>query len=253
MKKPDFLGEIVNVAVDRFNRSRLTERRLVLVPDLDKPFYDEDRLWTYHSHHFVGEPRFATAYARAVRACSGDYHIAWRTHTALWAAAVAATTDGSFVECGTGRGHMASAICDYLNWTNRPFFLFDSFLPTYPDEHGRQPDSGRIHPAYAHDIGAVASNFSEWPGVKLVQGFIPDCLVDTGPVSFLHVDLNNAPSEAEAVRYFWPKLVSGGVMLFDDYGHEGYEAQLESADALAAELGFEIFAVPTGQGLVVRA
>jgi len=220
--------------------------------DKEAPFYAEDGLWTDHGHAFVGDERFANAYRRAEQAGGSDYCIRWRVHTILWAAERAAGLDGGFVECGTGRGFMASAICEYLEWADRPFYLYDTFAPTLPDEHGVQAADGIVHPVYAEDARSVAENFAEWPGVKLIVGQIPGSLLDAGPIAFLHVDLNHAVAEEATVRHFWPRLTAGAPVIFDDYGFPGYEAQREAADRLGHELGFRILALPTGQGLVLR-
>ena len=74
--------------------------------------------------------------------------------------------------------------------------------------------------------------------MRLVVGSIPDTLLDTSPVAFLHVDSNNAPAEEAVVRHFWPKLTPGAPVIFDDYGFQGYELQREAADRLGLELGF---------------
>lgn len=252
MNKPLLLGRSLNAAVDLFNRNPWTERRLELVPRNDAPFYAEDGLWTYHGHSFVEDPRFAVAYRRAMQATGADYCVRWRVHTILWAAQRAAGLDGAFVECGTGRGFMASAICQYLDWGDRPFYLYDTFLPTFPDERGEQSQSGPAEPVYAAGPVPVARNFTEWPGVQLVVGKVPDTLLDTQPVAFLHVDFNHPAAEEAAVRHFWPRLTPGAPMIFDDYGYDGFEAQREAADRLSEELGFSILALPTGQGLVLR-
>jgi len=40
----------------------------------------------------VEDPAFARAYARGVQATGTDYGIRWRTHVALWAAAIGQQT-----------------------------------------------------------------------------------------------------------------------------------------------------------------
>jgi hypothetical protein len=252
VKKPAVLGRALHTAVDLYNRSDWTENRLLLVPGKEGRLYAEDGLWTSHVHAFVEDAAYERAYQRGVAACAMDYHIRWRAHTVLWAATLGAKLDGAFVECGTGRGFMASAICEYLGWGERPFYLYDSFLPTAPDAQGLQHAGGEVHPAYAEGPEAVRQNFAQWPGVQLVVGRIPDTLGETGPVAFFHVDLNNAVSEEHAIRHFWPRLSPGAPMVLDDYAFEGYDAQREGADALADELGFGILALPSGQGLAIR-
>jgi hypothetical protein len=239
-------------AVELANRNPWTLQRLQPVRREDAPFYAEDGLYTYHGHAFVDDARFAKAYRRAMRAGGRDYNIRWRVHTVLWAVERAAALDGAFVECGTGRGFMASAICDYLGWTDRPFHLYDTFLPTTPDERGVQVATGTVNPNYADGPESVGENFAEWPGVELVVGTIPETLRDTSPVAFLHVDLNHAAAEESAIRHFWPRLSPGALVVFDDYGFPGYETQRDAADRLGAELGFSVLMLATGQGLALR-
>lgn len=252
MKRSSLLDRSLHAAAELFNRNPWIDGRLTLLPRDEAPLYAEDGLWTHHGHTFVEDERFTRAYRRAVEAGGFDYGIRWRVHTVLWAATHGATLDGAFVECGTGRGFMASAICDYLGWTQRPFYLYDTFLPVAPDEHGNQVAGGIVSPVYAQTPESVTENFAGWPGVQLVIGKIPGTLLDSGPVAFLHVDLNHAAAEEAAVRHFWPKMTPGAPMIFDDYGFQSYEAQREAADRLGDELGFHILTLPTGQGLVLR-
>jgi hypothetical protein len=252
MKRRAVLSRTLTSAVDLFNRNPWALQRLQLLPRAGERFHDEDWLWTYHGHPFFDDERFKRAYDRAVAAGGHDYEIRWRVHTVLWAADQASALDGAFVECGTGRGFMASAICEYLDWDVRPFYLYDTFLPTQPDERGLQSATGERSTHYADDATAVARNFKEWRGVELVVGRVPETLLDTLPVAFLHVDLNNAVAEESVVRHFWPRLAPGALMVFDDYGCEGRDDQRESADRLGRELGFSVLALPTAQGLVLR-
>jgi hypothetical protein len=100
----------------------------------------------------------------------------------------------------------------------------------------------------------VRQNFAEWPGARLVVGRIPESLADSPDrVAFLHVDLNAAEPEEQAVRHFWPRLSVGGVLVYDDYGWSQYESSKRAADNLARELGFSILSSPTtGQGIAVK-
>lgn len=253
VKRSFSLHQPLAALVDVFNRSEMGALRLQFIDRSDRPLYQEDDLWTYSGHTFVKDPRFAHAYRRAVQAGGFDYGIRWRVHTALWAAELGARAEGAFVECGTGRGFVASAICDYLDWGDRPFYLFDTFRPEFPDESGAQ--TGGMSPYYAESADTVARNFAEWDGAQLVIGRIPGTLVEQEQieqVAFLHVDLNHAAGEEAVVRHFWPRLSAGAVMLYDDYGHQRFEALREVADRLSGELGFSVLALPTGQGLVVK-
>jgi methyltransferase family protein len=251
VKRPPLLRRALVAGVRAFNRNPWTSERLELFPRDPRALYAEDGLWTYRGHDFTNDDRFRTAYQRAVTAAGFDYEIRWRVHTALWAASTAATIDGSFVECGTGRGFVASAICQYLAWNDRPFYLYDTFEPTRLDATGARTDD--VHPCYATSADKVRENFAQWPGTRLVVGKLPDTLVDSPErVAFLHMDLNHAPVEQACVRHFWRRMVPGAVLLYDDYGYEGLEGIRRAADEVGRELGFEILACPTGQGIAVK-
>lgn len=237
-----------------FNRSGVASSRLELVAIDGNRLYNRDGLLTYHAHPFLDDPAFRRAYARAVRAGGHDYDIPWRVHTILWAAQHALRLDGAFVECGTGRGFMASAICEYLGWGERPFLLFDTFVPYALDEDGRQRPGSTTLDVYADSPESVAANFAEWPGIELVVGRVPEAF-DERPVprvAFLHVDLNHPPAEIAAVRHIWPHLVPGGVVVFDDYGFGSSETLRAQVDELASEFGVAVHASPTGQGLMLK-
>ena len=64
--------------------------------------------------------------------------------------------------------------------------------------------------------------------------------------------MNCAFPEAAALRYFWPSIVEGGIVLCDDYAYFGCDAQGAALDDAAKELGIEILALPTGQGLIIK-
>ena len=149
---------------------------------------------------------------------------------------------------------MMSAVCDYLDWTDRPLYLFDTFKPTLPDESGVQAPEGQVSRHYASSREAVAENFAEWPGVRMVVGEIPATLAQThiDQVAFLHVDMNHPRPEEAAIRHFWPRMVEGAVMVLDDYGAPNRGAQREVHDKVARECGFSILTLATRQGLAIK-
>lgn len=210
----------------------------------DPPQHSFDGITTWHNDGFRRTPEFKRAYARAVHATGWDYEIPYRIHQALWCAKNALKVPGAFVELGTGRGFVMSAVMTL--GINRSVHLFDTFLPSLP--------RGRQSPHYAFDFDRVVHNFKEWPNVTLHRGDVRTTLpeVRLGQVAFLHVDMNNAESEIFGIRAMWPHMPTGAIMLLDDYAYAGFEAQFEAANALANELGFTVLSTPSGQGIVLK-
>jgi hypothetical protein len=228
--------------------------------------YAEDGLFTMHSDHFRRDAAFRAAYARGVKASQGlDPRMEWRVHVALWAASTASKAAGDFVECGVNAGFVSSAIMQALDWrsSGRRFYLIDTFSGPVLSQYSQQEiDSGRdavaksalAAGAYVTDLERVRANFLEWPNALVVQGAVPDIL-DTlhfGDVAFLHLDMNCALPERAALEFFWSRISAGGIVLLDDYTYFGHGSQTEAIDSVAGRLGFQVLALPSGQGLIVK-
>ncbi len=232
--------------------------------------YSADGLMTTKKNTaFLKDPRFQSAYQAAMatghRIESGnndgpDLHIEWRIAISCWAAHHARQLDGDFVECGTNTGMISSAICRYLDFNTVPksFYMFDTFegIPLDQVAIGEQPEmKAWMNERWYGDCYELARrNFEAFPGVQLVRGRVPESLptVAIGQVAYLSIDMNVALPERAALEYFWPKMVPGGVVVFDDYGFEDHELQKAAHDEFASAHGLEIFLLPTGQGLLIK-
>lgn len=219
--------------------------------------YSEDGLSTHHVHDFVDKAPFRAAYARAIQANGKDHHMRWRAHVALWVARQAARLPGDFVECGVSTGFLASAIMHDLGWNgrNKRFWLFDTWEGLDAGEITEaEKAAGRL--AWYADVSfdRVKANFAEFDRVEMVRGSVPASLetVAIEQVCYLSLDMNCVGPEIAAAAHFWPRIVPGGFMLLDDYAYAGYEAQHAAFDGFAAESGFDILTLPTGQGLAIK-
>lgn len=214
-----------------------------------------DGLSTIHNTDFLHSPTFIRSYRRGVQAAGWDYGIYWRIHVALWGASVAVGLDGDFVEFGTGRGMVMSAVLESLEWdgSGKHLWLFDSFSPQDTNSTTGLQD-GATNPHYARDLNSVKQNFTEWQNIHFVPGRLPESLEgqDLGSIAFAHIDLNHYRAEVECLEKVWPNLVLGAIVLLDDYANRGLQPQYQAMNALARELGVTILSLPTGQGLICK-
>jgi hypothetical protein len=229
--------------------------------------YSDDALICFNSHAFMDDPAFKRSYQRGVRAIGGKdfYHWEWRFQVGMWAAISASQLEGDFVECGVSHGFLSSAVMDRLDWDRlgKTYYLLDTFEGMDPRfVTAGERDAGALTKSqaaldfgmYAGSADSVRANFSEWRNQRVIAGTVPETLdeVDATAVAFLHIDMNCAPPEVAALRYFWPRLTPGAFVLLDDYAQRGRDEQRLAMDALAAELGVPICAMPTGQGLLIK-
>ena len=151
------------------------------------------------------------------------------------------------------------AICHYLDFNSlgKKFYLFDTCRGLPHEQMSdwerklRHDQNERVYPE-CYEL--AKKNFAPYPNAVLVRGKIPDTLgsVEIDKVAYLSIDMNLAYPEKCALEFFWPKLVAGAVIVFDDYAWANCYEQKAVHDAFAASQNTKILTLPTGQGLLVK-
>ena len=193
----------------------------------------------------------------------GPDTIIWRLNTLCWAAGCALRVGGDFVECGVFKGDMAWVVVQVVGAQNiSKYFLYDSFegfSPDYsstddfPDNPGFLDFANKVY-GQPGLYEYVRDRFAPFPNVRVIRGFLPDAFAEGCPdrIGFLHVDLNSPKAEIAVLERLFDRVVSGGVIVFDDYGWKVFRKQKEAEDEFMAKRGYAILELPTGQGLVVK-
>ena len=220
--------------------------------------YSGDEIITKSIMSFMDDDNFRNSYMRMRVAARevNDPGLHFRVHQILWAVHNCFGLDGDFVECGSGRGMMMSAALESLqgwNDSGKNLYLSDTFEP-----FGINPLTGQNdfrfgkRDTYAHSVEDVKLNFEEWKNVYFIIGKIPETLplVNSEKIAFLHIDLNHPSAEVDALKFFWPRLVKGGVVMLDDYAQ--VQNQNQAMNKLSLELGATILTTGTGQGIMVK-
>jgi len=141
--------------------------------------------------------------------------IKYRAHITTWAAKQVKDIPGDFVELGVFYGHLSKVIVNYAPETldGRNFFLVDPW--------GNLGDKAFSNDLYNKDIfEVVESRFKNYKQVHLIRGTVPEVLktIPVNQVSLLLIDMNSYEAEISALKYFYSKMSSGGIIYFDDYG-----------------------------------
>jgi O-methyltransferase len=220
--------------------------------------FQEDGLATVHNCDFLQDPRFQRAFAAG--AATGSWYgssIRWRAYTVCWAAERALSLPGDFVECGVNKGGLARMILEYVDFdgSGKSFFLFDTFKGMPKSHLADGERTGDHFNYYTECLDEVKRTFSPFRSINIVPGIVPESL--TGQtieqIAFLSLDMNCVMPEIAAAEHFWPKLVSGAVIVLDDYGWDDLHLlQKQAFDEFARSKGVSVFLLPTGQGLIFK-
>ena len=131
---------------------------------------------------------------------------------------------GACVEVGAYRGGTAELISRYK--ATRPLYLFDTFegIP-FVDERDISQDG------FIHKVGdfsdtsleLVKARLSDYEDVHVYKGIFPQ---DTGNIienlefSFVHLDVDVYQSYMDSLKFFYPRMLGGGVIICDDYSFQ---------------------------------
>ena len=163
---------------------------------------------------------------------------------------------GEFWECGVYLGgtaeFMALMMANKSDVVPKTLRLFDTFegMPETSQEHDvhRKGDFSNTN----WDI--IQQTFARYPNVSLHKGFIPQTFhgLESSKIAFLHCDVDIYQSIVDNLTFCYSRMVTGGIILFDDYGHETCPGARSAVDGFFADKPEEPFVLAGGQAFVVK-
>jgi O-methyltransferase len=159
--------------------------------------------------------------------------------------------EGDFVECGVYWGTGIKTVVDYLGGKNFPktFWGFDTY--DYHPAEGYANLSGQEEGFFQK----VQARFTGYNQVNLIQGLLPDVFAEHCPnkIAYLHIDLNSAKYEIAVLEHLFDKVVSGGIIILDDYEWAmEYRPQKIAEDTFFDARRYRVIPLPTGQGMLIK-
>ncbi len=134
--------------------------------------------------------------------------------------AIHAPKGGIFVEVGVYKGGSLKELAEVAG--DRLVFGFDTFTGL-PEEYDGDDEPHEANDFDDTSFEAVCELFKDNPNVFLVQGLFPESAVNSimaEQISFVHLDMDFWRGTLDALVFLWPRMVPGGIILFDDYDWE---------------------------------
>jgi len=160
--------------------------------------------------------------------------------------------EGNTAECGVFRGATSYLICASNRGTDKLHHLFDSFagLSAPGAEDGDHWQGGDL----AVPLDEVRRNLSEFEQVRFHPGWIPDKFSDVEgeSFSFVHIDVDLLEPTMESIRFFYPRVRAGGILVCDDYGFLTCPGATKAVDDFLADKPEKMISLPGGGGFLIK-
>jgi O-methyltransferase len=146
---------------------------------------------------------------------------------------------GAIVEVGVYKGGSALMLASL----GRPLFLYDTFegMP-YAGELDTANPVGKFADTSAEAVQALI------PQARVIKGLFPQSLVPMPPIGFVHADADQYESTKAILDTLPQRMVSGGMILFDDFAVDGCEGCTKAVQ----ESKFPVLIVgETGKALII--
>lgn len=130
---------------------------------------------------------------------------------------------GDTAELGVFRGGTSRYIAERMH--DRIHYAIDSFrgLP-YPNEKDgkalRSIWEKRDGKFFSFSPAKVRQYFDPLENIEIIQGFFPRCItlgMRAANYSFVHLDGDIYQTTLDGLKFFWPRMSEGGIIVLDDY------------------------------------
>lgn len=164
--------------------------------------------------------------------------------------------DGDIAECGCFEGASAYFIASAA--PDIPFHIFDSFEGlSAPDDLDKNDN---ISHSYwkAGDLSSTTNKLndtlSEFDKIILYKGWIPERFCDVKDKTFrlLHIDVDLYQPTIDSLKFFYPRMNKGGVIIMDDYGSTTCPGAFKAANDYMKDKKEHIIHMPTAQGMIIK-
>jgi len=160
---------------------------------------------------------------------------------------------GNIAEVGVYMGGSALVICKGAEGSIVDLFdTFEGMPKTDPvlDIH-REGE-------FKASLEDVKMFLADCPNARFYPGFFPDSIAHTAEedgarqYSFVHVDVDIYQSAKDCLHYFYPRMILGGTIVFDDYSFRSTPGVKTAIDEFLADKREKIIDINTGQGLLIK-
>lgn len=160
---------------------------------------------------------------------------------------------GDVAELGVYKGNSAYMLAKLARSLGTTAYLFDTY-EGFPDRDLVGVDSGARADAFTDSTLALVRKRVGDENVQFVKGYFPDSLTQvTGSPEFclVHIDCDLYEPFRQALEYFYPRLVDGGMLIMHDYSSLVWDGAERAVDEFLADKPERPILIPDKSGTAV--
>ncbi len=163
---------------------------------------------------------------------------------------------GDIAECGVYTGASSLLLCESikrLNLQEKKCHLFDSFegISEPGLEDGNHWTRGDLSCAENY----VLETFAEYKSIVYTyKGWIPDRFMEVAEnkFCFVHIDVDLYQPTIDCLRFFYPRMIDGGIILCDDYGSSLCPGATKACEEYMLDKTESVIALASGGGFLMK-
>lgn len=162
---------------------------------------------------------------------------------------------GDTAECGSYRGASSFLTCaaNRRAQTKRLHHIFDSFegLSEPSEQDGTHWKKNALN-ATEDELRAHLRQFAQ--EYSVYKGWIPDRFHEVADLSFafVHIDVDLFQPTLDSVRFFYPRINAGGILICDDYGFSTCPGATKAIDTFMSDKPEPIIRLASGGCIIFR-
>lgn len=212
--------------------------------------FDFERIRTIHP--WENDPQFKRLVTKIAKETVVDRK---RLYILQQTVKTVAEIDGEVIELGTYKGGTAYLIGTTFNNVapKKKIYLFDTF-DGLPEINKKLDMAYKGNEFQDTSLESVVSFLKPIKNIKFYKGLFKDTLpkLPEKKFCFAHIDADLYQSVKESCEFLYPKTVSGGVWIFDDYGFKKHDGAKKAVDDFFKDKNEKPILLPTGQAILFK-
>lgn len=161
---------------------------------------------------------------------------------------------GSIIEIGVWRGGTGLLLAKAS--PNNIVYLCDTFEGVVKASLKDSVYKGGEHSDTSENIVTDLFNKLNATNFEIVKGIFPECAtakIENDSYKICHIDVDVYQSAKDIFYWVWPKMISGGIVIFDDYGFAACEGITELVNEISETLDDSLFIYNiNGHGIIIK-